>query len=217
MCDSACNNAACNYDNGDCDRRRSLQAAGEYFGADMGAATGLDQGHLDAKTILPQFSDTKAIRSSLMSTSHHDHRKLTCGQTGDCLSDFDEGKVFCDHYGGTMWAVFAFCAILIFYNLVVTIIGCLACCSMDKIKEAPATSAGIYGASPVAVANPSLTMAVPVTVPDQQMQITVPDGASAGQTLTVMAPSGQQIAVTIPQGAGPGSTFMVSVPATGLV
>jgi hypothetical protein len=32
--------------------RRSLQAAGEYFGADIGAATGLDQGHLDAKTIL---------------------------------------------------------------------------------------------------------------------------------------------------------------------
>jgi hypothetical protein len=136
----------------------------------MGAATGLDQGHLDAKTILHELSDTKAIRSSLMSTSQHDaHRKLACTTpAGDCLSDYDEGKVFCDHYGGTMWAVFAFCAILIVYNFIMTIIGCCACCSMDTIKEAPATSAGMYGASPVAVANPTLTMAVPVTVPVSQ-------------------------------------------------
>jgi hypothetical protein len=70
-----------------------------------------------------------------------------------------------------MWAVCAFCIILSTYNLVVTIIGCCACCNMDKIKEAPATSAGIYGASPVAVIvnpMPVLTMAVPVTVPVSQ-------------------------------------------------
>jgi hypothetical protein len=49
-----------------------------------------------------------------------------------------------------MWASFAFCAILIFYNFVMTIIGCCACCSMDKLEEAPATAA-----------DPTPTMAVP--------------------------------------------------------
>jgi hypothetical protein len=53
-----------------------------------------------------------------------------------------------------MWAVFAFCDILSTYNLVMAIIGCCACCSMDQLEEAPATTAG---------ANPTPTMAVPVS------------------------------------------------------
>jgi hypothetical protein len=50
---------------------------------------------------------------------------------------------------------------------------------MDQLKEAPATSAGMYGASPVAVAvaNPVLTMAVPVTVPVSQPVSHKPGGS----------------------------------------
>jgi hypothetical protein len=133
---------------------------GEYFGADISAKTGLDQGHFNVKTLRSQ------LMSPIMSTSHHidAHRKLACKTTLDgCLTNSDHGKVFCDHYGGTMWAVFAFCCILIIYNIMMTIIGCCVCCSMDKAK-APGTTGGIQ----MAVANPAVCMAVQVAAPVSQ-------------------------------------------------
>ena len=45
------------------------------------------------------------------------------------------------------------------------------------------------------------------------MTITVPEGAAAGQTLTVQAPTGQTLSVQVPAGAAPGSQFVVSMPA----
>lgn len=45
-----------------------------------------------------------------------------------------------------------------------------------------------------------------------QLQLTVPPGASAGQELLFMTPTGQQMAVQIPLGCPPGSTFVFVVP-----
>ena len=39
------------------------------------------------------------------------------------------------------------------------------------------------------------------------MNVVVPDGAVAGQVLTVQAPSGQRIQASIPPGVAPGQSF----------
>jgi len=47
-----------------------------------------------------------------------------------------------------------------------------------------------------------------------QMQVTVPKGFSAGQSIQVQTPAGQLLQVTIPAGVAEGQGFMISVPST---
>ena len=47
----------------------------------------------------------------------------------------------------------------------------------------------------------------------QMMQVAVPPGVSAGQTIMIATPAGQQLQVAVPAGVGPGQSFQVAVPA----
>ena len=49
----------------------------------------------------------------------------------------------------------------------------------------------------------------------QMMQVAVPPGVSAGQTIMIATPAGQQLQVAVPAGVGPGQSFQVAVPAPG--
>ena len=47
----------------------------------------------------------------------------------------------------------------------------------------------------------------------QMMQVAVPPGVSAGQTIMIATPAGQQLQVAVPAGVGPGQSFQVAMPA----
>ena len=47
----------------------------------------------------------------------------------------------------------------------------------------------------------------------QMMQVAVPPGVSAGQTIMIATPAGQQLQVAVPAGVEPGQSFQVAVPA----
>ena len=46
----------------------------------------------------------------------------------------------------------------------------------------------------------------------QTMQVVVPAGVMAGQTLTVQAPNGQQVSSVVPPGVLPGQAYMIQMP-----
>ena len=57
---------------------------------------------------------------------------------------------------------------------------------------------------------PAAPPAAPVP---EEIMVEVPEGATAGQQLTVTAPNGQQVTVTVPEGMTPGQQLQVEVPA----
>uniref|UniRef100_A0A7S4A9U4 Uncharacterized protein n=1 Tax=Pseudo-nitzschia australis TaxID=44445 RepID=A0A7S4A9U4_9STRA len=59
------------------------------------------------------------------------------------------------------------------------------------------------------MAKPQMGAATATATPPEYIQVTLPQGVHAGQTIRVAAPDGRLNEITIPQGFGPGSTFTV--------
>ena len=92
---------------------------------------------------------------------------------------------------------------------------CIACCPVDKrARYVPgAQQTTIFQTTTGAHPTKTETMSRQASAAPSSMTITVPEGAAAGQTLTVQAPTGQTLSVQVPPGAAPGSQFVVSMPA----
>lgn len=59
------------------------------------------------------------------------------------------------------------------------------------------------------MAKPQMGAATATATPPEYIQVTLPEGVHAGQTIRVAAPDGRLNEIIIPKGFGPGSTFTV--------
>jgi hypothetical protein len=100
-----------------------------------------------------------------------------------------------------------------------TVLGCIdaifMCYAMEKMQKGPTQErfTEFYKTVEQVVAGTPVGPTATATPAMQTMQVTCPEGATAGQSIQVKSPSGALIQVTVPQGVTEGGTFAVQCPA----